>query len=68
MPDRNCVFKKNRCQHISTIIYEYYDTELSQFVTLFLGTVWILSFWRNWNLLNGLGYLVWILEFDIPQL
>jgi hypothetical protein len=36
MPDRNCAFKKNRYQHIITIIYEYYDTELLQFITLFL--------------------------------
>jgi hypothetical protein len=24
-----------------------------------LGAIWILSFWRNCNLLNGLGYLAW---------
>jgi hypothetical protein len=27
---------KNRCQHITAIIYEYYDIELSQIITLFL--------------------------------
>jgi hypothetical protein len=36
MLDRNCAFNKNRCQQITAIIYEYYDIELSQIITLFL--------------------------------
>ena len=32
----------------------------------FWGAVWIVSFWRNWNLLNKLGYFS--LEFNIPPL
>lgn len=74
----SCTYNKlNACFQFSMVIvlhvirYSftiYSGGLLSNFLASILEAIWVLSFFRNWNLLDRLGYLDWDLTFhDFPK-